>query len=162
MKQTGLLKKLSYYTLLVSTVYLFSCKREYADGMDRTVYTLSGTAVAGSISGSQQLPTGATTTGTLTGTYNAGTNALQYTINWKGLSAAATDVTIDGADRNGNITSLFKLQITVPGINGTSTGTVSLYEAQEDGLLRGTWDYVVHNSSFLDGELRGQIKISPY
>jgi hypothetical protein len=161
MKQTGLLKKLSYVTLLTGTLFI-SCKREYADGMDRTIYTLSGTAVSGSVSGSQQIPTGSNTTGTLSGTYNAATNILQYTINWKGLSSSATEVTIDGADRNGSIGALFKLQITIPGINGSAAGTVSLYEAQEDGLLRGTWDYVIHNPSYSDGELRGQIKVSPY
>jgi hypothetical protein len=161
MKQTGLLK-LSYFTLLVITLCLFSCKREYADGVDRTVYTLSGTAVTSNVRGSQQLPTTLSTMGTLTGTYNASTNVLQYNINWKGLSSSATDVTIDGADRTGNISSLFKLQITTPGVNGTASGSVSLYEAQEDGLLKGNWEYVIHNSSFTNGELSGEIKVSPY
>jgi len=162
MKHTGLLKKLSFLTLFISTICLFSCKREYADGMDRTVYALSGTAVTSSVRGSQQLPTPLSTMGTLTGTYNAATNVLQYNITWKGLSSTATDITIDGADRSGNISSLFKLQITTPGVNGTSAGSVSLYEAQEDGLLRGNWDYVIHSSSFTGGELSGQIKVSPY
>ena len=161
MKHTGLLK-LSFITLLLSTVCLFSCKREYVDGVDRTVYTLSGTAISSSVRGSQQLPTALSTMGTLTGTYNAATNVLQYNINWKGLSSTATDVTIDGADRNGNISSLFKLQITNAGVTGTSTGSVSLYEAQEDGLLRGNWDYVIHSTSFTGGEISGEIKVSPY
>ena len=163
MKHTGLLKKLSCLILLSGAFYFISCKREYADGMDRTIYTLSGTAVSGTVAGSQQFPAGASNTiGILNGSYNAATNVLQYTINWKGLSSSASEVTINGLDRNGSNTTLFKLQITVPGVNGTATGTVSLYEAQEDGLLRGRWDYIIHNSSFVDGELRGQIKVSPY
>ena len=162
MKRTDLLKKLSFLILLTGT--LLSCKREYADGMDRSIYTLSGTAVAGSVPGSQQNPVGTTNTkGTLAGTYNAGTNVLQYTITWKGLSSTATDVTLYGlSDRTGSNSTLFKLQITEPGLNGTASGTVSLYEAQEDGLLRGKWDYIIHNSSFTDGELRGQINVTPY
>jgi len=162
MKQTGLLK-LSYLILLSGSLYFISCKREYADGMDRTIYTLSGNAASGTVAGSPQIPTGANNTnGIMNGSYNAGTNVLQYTINWKGLSSSASEVTINGLDRNGINSTLFKLQITVPGVNGIATGTVSLYEAQEDGLLRGKWDFIIHNSSFVDGELRGQIKVSPY
>jgi len=61
-----LLKKLFSIVLFSGVLFLSSCKKEYADGMDRATYTLSLNS-----SGSQQIPV-SNAQSTLSGSYNAG------------------------------------------------------------------------------------------
>ncbi|HEV7782943.1 MAG TPA: CHRD domain-containing protein [Chitinophagaceae bacterium] len=144
------------FATTILSVSFIACDKDdnNDDNMDSRSYTTSGNA-----SGSQQNPPVATTgTGTLTGTYNAQTNAWQYSVNWSTLSSAATIVELHGpasAGANGNL--LLALTITTPGITGAATGSVSLTEQQEDYLLAGQVYYTVITATNITGEIRGQV-----
>ena len=76
--------------LVVSTLFV-SCDKEDDDMNDKT-YTTTANA-----NGSQMNPsTTSTSTGTLSGTYNARTNVWQYNISWTNLSTTAGLVQVYG------------------------------------------------------------------
>ena len=153
-----LLKKLFSIVLFSGVLFLSSCKKEYADGMDRATYTLSLNS-----SGSQQIPV-SNAQSTLSGSYNAGTNVLEYKITWTGLASAATTVFFHGpvGQNKSDAVDLYSLGITVPGVNGEATGKISISEVQEEGLLMGKWFYNINNAAYQNGEIHGQIAASPY
>ena len=154
----ALLKKVFYIILFGGVLYLSSCKRVYPDGMDRSVYTLSLNT-----SGSQEIPV-SNAHSTFSGSYNAGTNVLEYKITWTGIASPATNVFFHGppAQNEMSAVDLYSLSITVPGINGEASGKISLFEAQEEGLLTGKWSYNIQNATYPTGEIHGQIAASPY
>jgi hypothetical protein len=139
--------------LFVMSTVMLSCSKDNNDNNSQ-MYTTTGSA-----SGSQESPAVNTTaTGTLTGTYNAVTNNWNYTINWSGLAGTATLVELRGpasAGVNGNLVT--SLAITTPGASGSASGSITLTEAQETALLANQLYYNVINSSYVNGEVRGQI-----
>jgi CHRD domain len=153
-----LLKKLFSIILISGALYLSSCKKEYADGIDRSTYTLSLNS-----SGSQQIPVSSAHSA-FSGTYNAGTNVLEYKITWSGLASPATNVFFHGPVGQGEMgaVDLYSLSITVLGVNGEASGKISISEVQEEGLLTGKWIYNIQNATYLRGEIQGQIAASPY
>ena len=142
--------------LVVSTLFV-SCNKDDGDIDDQT-YAISGNA-----SGSQVNPSNASTsTGTITGTYNARTNVLQYNIAWSNLSATAGLVQVYGPAAvgvNGNL--LFPLAITTPGVSGSANGNITLTDTQEAALLANNPYYTVSSANYPSGEIRGQITASP-
>ena len=142
-------------TLVVSTLFV-SCDKD--DDIDDETYAISGNA-----SGSQMNPsTASTATGTMTGSYNARTNVLQYSIAWSNLSTTAGLVQVYGpasAGVNGSL--LFPLTITTPGVNGNASGSITLTDTQEAALLANGIYYTVSSTTYPSGEIRGQITASP-
>ena len=138
--------------LVVSTLFVSCDKND--DVIDDNNYTVSGNA-----SGSQVSPSNnSTATGTISGTYNRNTNQLQYTVSWSNLSTAAGLVQVYGPAASGvNGTLMFSLAITTPGMSGSSTGTVTLSDAQETALLANNTYYTVSSTTYPAGEIRGQI-----
>lgn len=153
-----LLKKFFCIILFSGVLYLSSCKREYVDGIDRSTYTLSLNS-----SGSQEIPV-SNARSTFSGSYNAGTNILEYMINWTGLTSPATNLFFYGpaAQNEAKAVALYELSIAFPGVNGEASGRISISEVQEDGLLTGKWYYTIYNTTYLNGEIHGQIAASPY
>jgi len=141
--------------LVVSTLFI-SCDKD-DDDIDEQTYSLSGNS-----SGSQMSPSNTSTaTGTMTGSYNARTNLLAYTINWSNLSATAGLVQMYGGATTGvNGTLLFPLAITTPGVTGSAVGSITLTDAQETDLLAGKTYYTVSSSTYPSGEIRGQVTAS--
>ena len=141
--------------LVVSTLFV-SCDKD-DDIVDDQTYTISGNS-----SGSQVSPSNTSTaTGTMTGSYNARTNLLSYTINWSNLSATAGLVEMYGGATAGvNGTLLFPLSITTPGVTGSAGGSITLTDAQETDLLAGKTYYTVSSSTYPSGEIRGQVSAS--
>lgn len=155
MKTTNIFKKIFFATTLLGAVILVpACDKDDDDDNTATTYTLSGDA-----SGSQQNPP--VTTGgsaTLTGTYNSGTNRLDYTINWTGLSGIVTVAHIHGpALVSENAGPIVDLNLTVNGISGTASGSATLADSTEAYLLSGKLYYNIHTALNVDGEVRGQI-----
>ncbi len=111
--------------------------------IDDQTYTISGNA-----SGSQVNPSNASTaTGTMTGSYNARTNILQYNIAWTNLTTTAGLVQVYGpasAGVNGSL--LFPLTITTPGVNGSASGNITLTDTQEAALLANSIYYTVSST----------------
>jgi hypothetical protein len=150
-------KKFFYIILFSGALYLSSCKREYADGIDRSVYTLSLN------SNSQEIPV-SNASSIFSGSYNAGTNVLEYKITWTGIASPATNVFFHGppAQNEMSAVDLYSLSITVPGVNGEASGKISISDVQEEGLLTGKWFYNIYNATYPNGEIRGRIAASPY
>jgi hypothetical protein len=138
---------------LVACSLLVSCDKGDDDVQDQTY------AVSGNSSGSQVNPSNTSTaTGTMTGSFNARTNLLSYTINWSSLTATAGLVQMyGGAMAGANGTLLFPLAITTPGVTGSASGSITLNDAQETDLLAGKTYYTVSSSTYPSGEIRGQI-----
>lgn len=121
----------------------------------RKNYTISGNAM-----GSQMVPAvGGTGTGSMTGTYNPNTRALNYTNSWTGLSGAPTGGGFYNGASGVNGTAV-GTPWTYDGSTtetGTYTGTMTLTEAQEQQLLNGNWYYGYNTAANVNGEVRGQI-----
>lgn len=147
--------QLLFGAALVVSTFFVSCDKE--DDIDDQTYTISGNA-----SGSQVSPSNSSTsTGTMTGTYNARTNVLQYNIAWSNLSSTAGLVQVYGpaaAGVNGSL--MFPLAITTPGVNGSANGNITLTDTQEAALLANSIYYTVSSTTYPSGEIRGQITAS--
>ena len=139
--------------LVVSTLFV-SCDKEDDDDMTDQTYSTAGNA-----SGSQMNPSNTgTSTGALTGTYNARTNVWQYNITWANLSTTAGLVQVYGPAGVGvNGTLLFPLAITTPGTSGSASGNITLTDAQETALLANNTYFTISSTTFPSGEIRGQI-----
>jgi hypothetical protein len=156
--KTKLFSKRALLALCVGvSLFAVSCDKN-DDDMDNNTQTYN---VSGSGSGSQVVPSVTTTaTSTLTGTYNSNTNNLQYTISWTGLAATANTVRFYGpasAGTNATGNAQYDAAITAPGLNGSASGNITLTAAQETDLLAGNWYYLIGNTTYLAGEVRGQI-----
>ena len=139
--------------LVVSTLFV-SCDKDDDDDMTDQTYSTTGNA-----DGSQMNPSNtSTSTGTLTGTYNARTNVWQYNISWTNLSTTAGLVQVYGPAGVGvNGTLLFPLSITTPGVSGSASGNITLTDAQETALLANNTYFTISSTTFPSGEIRGQV-----
>jgi hypothetical protein len=131
-----------------------SCNKDDNPPANTDVYTLSANA-----SGANENPaTGATATGTLSGTYNKSTNKLTYTIAWNGLTGTPAALHFHGPALAGvNASPVITLNITNATATGGASGEATLTEAQEADLLGGKWYWNVHTAAFVGGEIRGQV-----
>jgi len=143
--------------LLSGALFISSCEKDDDGDMNDDTY-----AVAGDASGAQENPAVTTSgTATLSGTYNSSSNKLDYTINWTGLSGAATAIHFHAPASVGvNAGAITDLTISTNGISGQSKGTVTLTEEQESYLLNGQVYYNIHTLLYADGEVRGQVVTS--
>ena len=140
-------------SIILVALFVTSCDDDDNITNDDT-YSLSGNG-----SGSQEVPSNSSTgTATLTGTYNASTNMLNYDINWSGLTTASTAIHFHGPALMGvSAGVLVGLTITTSGVSGRANGTITLTESQETALLNGEVYYNIHTATFIDGEVRGQV-----
>jgi hypothetical protein len=115
--------------------------------------------VSTTMSGANEVPAVTTAaTGSVTGTYNATTNALQYNVTWSGLSGTATVGHFHGAALAGfNASPIIHFNLVNNGTSGTAAATVTLTEAQETDLLAGKWYANIHTGANTGGEIRGQL-----
>jgi hypothetical protein len=141
--------------LLLGSITVSSCKKDKDNNNTSNMYTLSGNA-----NGGQVVPAVAGNgTGTITGTYNASTNTLNYNVGWNGLSGNASSVGFYGGAASGaNGTQIGNnVAITTAGATGGAVGTMTLTPAQAADLLAGRWYYLVGTPTNSTGEVRGQI-----
>ncbi len=143
-------------SIMTSFVLLTSCEKDDNNDQSNT-YNISGAA-----SGSQEVPANSETgTASLTGTYDANTNALMYTINWSGLTDVATEAHFYGpADVGATAGVLQDITIGTNGINGTASGTITVADSIETALLNGKIYYNIHTVLHPDGEIRGQVLLT--
>jgi hypothetical protein len=152
-KAIGLSAVIIATTLLVTSCYK---NKDYTNNNSST-YALSGNA-----SGAQEVPSNTTMgTATLTGSYNASTNSLQYNISWSGLTGAATAMHFHGPAAIGvSANVLVGLDITTNGISGNGMGTITVSDDFEKALLAGQVYYNIHTALYPAGEIRGQVTAS--
>jgi len=140
--------------IIAISLVVISCykNRDYTNSS--TTYALSGNA-----SGAQETPPNSSmATGTLTGSYNASTNSLQYNINWTGLTGVVTGMHFHGPASMGvSADILVGLDVTTNGISGNGSGTITVNDAFETALLAGQVYYNIHTALYPAGEIRGQV-----
>lgn len=121
---------------------------------ENKTYTLSGNA-----SGSLEVPPVTTTAAaTMSGQYDSETNQLTYNIYWSGLSDSATGAHIPGTAEAGvNASVIHPLTITVNGITGAATGTITIADFTESHLLGGRLYYNIHTVQNEGGEVSRQL-----
>lgn len=158
MKKMSFLRKFAAASMiLASSVFVFSSCDNSDDGGNDNMYTLSGSA-----SGSQEVPAVTTSaTATLTGTYNANNNRLDYTINWTGLSGVISMAHFHGPATAGmNAGPIHDINITTNGVNGSTSGSITVADSTESHLLNGKVYYNLHTVANPNGEVRGQVTLA--
>lgn len=138
--------------LLTGATTLFSSCEKNNDNSTSNLYH-----VAATLSGAQEVPAVTTNaTGTVTGTYDAGTKSLTYNVSWSGLSGTATAAHFHGPAAAGSNASVV-VPFTIAA-NGTSaSGSITLTDQQEADMLNGLWYANVHTAAHAGGEIRGQV-----
>jgi hypothetical protein len=157
MKTSIFLKSIGPALALAMASFISSCDKDDDDNMNDQMYTISGNA-----NGAQETPPVTTAaTGTLSGTYNAGTNMLTYTINWTGLSGNVTAAHFHGPAVAGVAANpIVTITIGTNGTSGSTTGSVTLADSTESHLLNGKLYYNLHTTLNPNGEIRGQVTAS--
>ena len=146
----------SILVVCFSLFVLVSCEKK-DDNKNSGMYNVSGNA-----SGTQVVPSvNVTATGTITGTYNANTNLLTYTMGWTGLSGSATATAFYSGASGANGALIGNTTITTSGATGASVGTMTLTDDQENALLSGSMYYLISTSAHTSGEIRGQVTTTP-
>lgn len=155
MKSTRKLARL-LSTVALGTMLFVACSKDNDDTTDNT-YTISGNA-----SGSQEVPSVATNaTATLSGSYNADNNKLDYNITWTGLSGNVTAAHFHGPAVVGvNASPIHDITVVTNGISGTASGSITLHDTTEAHFLAGRIYYNLHTAQNPGGEVRGQISTS--
>lgn len=94
--------------------------------------------------------------GTMTGTYDLGTNLLSWNIVFAGLTAPVTAAHFHQAPPG----VAGPVHVPIP-IGGGSPfiGNAFITEAQEAELLLGNWYINIHTQTFPGGEIRGQVQV---
>src|SRR3954469_13675137 len=104
---------LRFASLILISIAFFgitSCDKN-DDNSNSGMYTVSGNS-----NGSQVIPSvSGSATGTITGSYNANTNLLSYTMAWTGLTGAATSASFYTGVSGTNGTLLENATITTSG-----------------------------------------------
>lgn len=144
-----------FLSVLFVLLLSFGCKKNSSSSSNK--YTISGNA------SSAQETTAVTSsgTGTVSGTYDANTNILQYNVSWSNLTGTATAAHFHGpapAGQNAGVVVPFTLSNN--GNAGTATGTATLTDQQETDLLAGNWYFNVHTAAYPGGEIRAQVVVS--
>ena len=134
------------------SILFASCKKD--DAPVSTTYTIAAT-----MSGAQEVsPVTTNGTGTVTGTYDASTNLLTYSVSWNNLSGTATLGHFHGPAAAGtNASVVVPFTLVNNGVAGTATGTATLTDPQETDLLAGNWYANIHTAAHGGGEIRGQV-----
>lgn len=110
------------------------------------------------LKGASEVPANDTKgSGTVTATYDTATKKLSYTVEYKGLTGAATAAHFHGpADAKTNT----GVAVGVPNDKVATSpikGEATLTDAQAADLQAGKWYFNVHTAANKGGEIRGQV-----
>ena len=148
------------FVALAGTLLLSACDKDDDDIKTPTSvkYNLSGAAA-----GSQEVPAvSGTGAGTLTGSYDTVSKQLIYSVNWTGISTDASMAHFHGpASAGENADVLEPLAIVTNGVSGLATDTITASAALHSALMAGKVYYNIHTVASPDGEIRGQISLTP-
>jgi hypothetical protein len=93
--------------------------------------------------------------GTLAATYDTSNKALNYTVNYSGLTGDATAAHFHGPAAAGQ-----NAGVVVP-VSGSAAnpikGSATLTDAQAADLMAGRWYFNIHTAANKGGEIRGQV-----
>ena len=141
------------FSVLASVLLFTACHKSNNNTENNLPYTISGNA-----DGSQVVPPVTDTArATLTGTYNPSNRELQYTSNWMGLSGSPTSAGFYNGAAGASGTAVGTAWTLSAGPIGTTTGKITLTDAQADELLKGNFYYTYGTELNPGGEVRGQV-----
>jgi len=145
---------------VAGTMFLSSCDKDDDDDIDtpKAKYTLSGAG-----DGGQEVPA-VTTSGaaTLSGSYDTVSKQLDYSINWTGLTGDVTVAHFHGPALAGESAGpLQDIAIVTNGMSGSTAGTITASADLHAALIAGKVYYNLHTATYPDGEIRGQVNLSP-
>lgn len=168
------MKRIVLPVLLGSAVLLFSCNdaanSDDAGGDTTSTMSQDTTSVTSNVltktitlTGGEEVPANKTTgTGTANLTYDKDKKLLTYTLDWQGLTGAATMAHIHGTAAKGanagprrDLTGM--LQKAASGSFSDSV-MVDGNEIKEDSLLLGFYYFNIHTKANPGGEIRAQIE----
>ncbi|MER3498425.1 MAG: hypothetical protein C4308_07215 [Chitinophagaceae bacterium] len=129
------------------TAFFLSCTKDQHP--EQNLYSIFGIANGGL----QIPPNSSAAVASISGTYNANANRLEYNIVWTGLGGPATVVHFHSASG----TTLYPINVDVKGTSGTASGGITIADSVENALLAGRLYYDIHTEAYPDGEIRGQI-----
>jgi hypothetical protein len=161
MKESWFLTKpMSFFKIVAAVMYMFSaaCNKEMGDhnNTNNQTYELSGIA-----SGSLAEPAnGSGGTGTISGTYNANTNLMSYTVMYSNLQSAAVSGSFfskEAGESSVHTGIAWNFSSSVTAASGSYYSMITLTAEQETKLLANQFHYVIHTGSYTHGEIRGQI-----
>jgi CHRD domain-containing protein len=119
-----------------------------------------GATLTSTLSGEAEIPAVTTMgTGTVDVTYTPATKVLKWKVVYSGLSGPVTGAHFHGPaipGQNAGVALPFKGKLDSP-IEGQAT----LTDAQADELLTGKWYVNLHTAANPNGEVRGQVVVSP-
>ena len=148
------------FVALAGTLLLSACDKDDDDIKTPTSVKYS---ISGAASGAQEVPAVAGTgAGTLTGSYDTVSKQLIYSIGWTGITLEASMAHFHGPAAAGeNAGVLEPLTIVTNGVNGLATDTITASAALHSALIAGKVYYNIHTVANPDGEIRGQISLTP-
>ena len=140
----------------LATALLFSSCTKSDVGLSAAItYSLSGNA-----SGGQAVPASSNSngSGTMSGTYNAGTKVISYTTTWANLTGAPISggLFVGVVGQVGTSVTAWSLGSGLTASGSFSTST-TLNADQEAQLLAGKCYYIMGTTANVSGEIRGQI-----
>ena len=145
---------------VAGTMFLSSCDKDDDDDITpaKSKYTLSGSA-----SGDQEVPVVTTTgTATLSGSYDTVSKQLIYAITWTGLTGDVVVAHFHGPALAGESAGpLQDIAIDVNGMAGSTADTITASSDLHNALIAGKVYYNLHTAAYPDGEVRGQVNLSP-
>ena len=131
-----------------------SCSKDDNKTVTPDVYKVSAT-----MSSANEVPVNSSTaSGTVTGSYDAGSNTLSYKVAWTGLTGTASAGHFHSPAAAGvNAAPLVFFLLQNNGTSGTAEGSAQLSDAQEADLLAGKFYANIHTTVNSGGEIRGQV-----
>lgn len=154
-------KQLLGYSFVMMAVWLAACSKGDGYGGSNPPPPGNTNNVSASLSAGQEVPPNATTgTGTLTGTYDAYSYKISYTISWSGISGVPTGMHFHGPAMAGeNAGVVVPITGFAASVTGTYSGTAVLTAAQGTDLTSGKWYVNIHTAAYPAGEIRGQVSV---
>ncbi len=141
----------------ITTALLFSACSKDSYTAPSTTYNISASLTAAQ----EAPPTNSTGTGTLTGTYDASTYKLTFTLNWSGITGPPSAMHFHGPALAGvNASPIVPITGFPTTASGTVSGTAMLTAGQNDDLIAGRVYVNIHTSANPAGEIRGQVSAS--
>ena len=158
----AILKMLSLSIFVM--VMIIACTKSNGYNNNSSPSTTNNYTISGTASGTNMVPAvSGNGSATISGTYNATTRVLNYTLNWSGLSGPPTNggIFYAAAGQNGaEIGTPFTFDSTAIAMS-TKTGQMTLSTQESQYLTSGNLYYTIGTATNTNGEVRGQISAKP-
>lgn len=148
-----MLQKINFSVLLLSLIFISSCKKDEAV-VTPTAPVVTNVTFKAALSGANEpTPNASTATGTATLTFNTTTKIFSVVVNYSGTTATIAHIHRGLSGTSGGVVFGFPNPIASP-INYAS---VALDAMQEFELNSNAYYVNIHSTAFPAGEIRGQL-----